>query len=44
MVAPLKTSWIAKAASRAGTADDQEDAGKRVNVPSVQRLNRCHVD
>jgi hypothetical protein len=44
MVAPSETSWTSKAASQCGAADMGENAPDRVNVPSVQRLNRCHVD
>ena len=44
MVPPWETSWMARAGSRIGAAVTQDNAAGRVNVPSVQRLNRCHVD
>jgi metal-sulfur cluster biosynthetic enzyme len=44
MVPPWETSWMARAGSRIGAAVTQDNAAGRVNVPSVQRLNHCHVD
>jgi hypothetical protein len=44
MVAPSETSWTFKAASQCGAADTRQNELDRVNVPSVQRLNHCHVD
>jgi hypothetical protein len=44
MVSPSETSWKSSAASQCGAADTEQNALDGVNVPSVQRLNRCHVD